>query len=369
MADPPADVLTRSLLRKLRVAAVIVVSTILAALVVPNMLLSWELYSPAWAAAVGLFVLMGITAGDAALVWRHREWGRRRWPVAFVALLAGAIATSAVPDDNLIDTAHQTLGFVGWIGVLLFAETSLPALLTFLGLHGLLTVAHLAAIGGIDDRTFVRLGLVFVGTAGFQLALGLAGAALRRVAAATVVAATRQAELRTSETIAQTMHDDREHRYEALRGSVVPLLEELATGILDPRAHATQRRCAIEAARLRRLFAEDGDLLDPLVEEIAALIDVAERKGIVVRLSTRGPWAQPPPQVRRVLLDELAGVLLNTDGPVRVTVSGEPISVTVSAVADGARLPVGKHVRDGVVVSTISEPNRAWLEALWTSAS
>jgi hypothetical protein len=44
----------------------------------------------------------------------------------------------------------------------------------------------------------------------------------------------------------------------------------------------------LAATQLRRLFAENDDVPDPLVHELSACIDVAERRGLAVSLAVSG---------------------------------------------------------------------------------
>ncbi|MGH4009310.1 MAG: hypothetical protein ACRDTH_14355 [Pseudonocardiaceae bacterium] len=94
------------------------------------------------------------------------------------------------------------------------------------------------------------------------------------------------------------MHDHREFRYTRLRLTALPLLGGIGDGSLSASDPEIQRRAALEAARMRRMFAEDSDVADPLAAGLAALIDVVERRG-VVRYSVRGARAIPPPAIRR----------------------------------------------------------------------
>ena len=74
----------------------------------------------------------------------------------------------------------------------------------------------------------------------------------------------------------------------AVRETVEPLLQDLAAGRANPADQAVQRDCAIAAARLRRLFAESDDAPDPLIHELLACADVAERRGVAADLEAVG---------------------------------------------------------------------------------
>ncbi|MDN5851438.1 MAG: hypothetical protein L0K86_01080 [Actinomycetia bacterium] len=359
------EILTAHLHRGLRVARTAIAAVIFIGLVLPNVLANFSSFRPSWLAITVYLALAVVVAADGFLVARHRTWGWARVPVAVAVLALSVAGTAALPAEALVGPAHQTLGYVGWLGVLLFADTSLRSLVVFLTVHFGLSYVQLALAGrgGLDDAAV--LATVAVGTMGFQLAVGVAGLALRSVAHAATAAAVRQAELRTAEAVAEQIHADREARYARLRDTAAPLLRAIGEHRLDPSDPEVQRRAAIEAARMRRLFTEDGDSGDPLTGELAALIDVAERKGTLVHQSARGRWPAPPAVVRQVLLDEVAAVLLAAERTARVTLGGAGEGVTVSVIADGPAPPSGTRRRSGVVIMTLSELNQVWVEARW----
>ena len=113
-------------------------------------------------------------------------------------------ATALLPPRALVGPPHQTLGAIGWFGVLLFADSGIVALLGFLGTHVALTLVQLGLAGRLDRPTLVDLAVVIAITAGFQVAVGAAGAALDRVAAAATEAARLQAATVTAEEVARS---------------------------------------------------------------------------------------------------------------------------------------------------------------------
>lgn len=356
-----------SLLRPLRVAAFIITAVILVGLNGPflvalrDVLTAWELalYS----------VFAAIVAVDGVLLLTRRSWGAARWFAAALALATSGVLTAALPATELAGTAHRTLGLVGWMGVLLFADRSLGALVSFLAGHGVMSLVQFLLATSGDLGSLPQLALVMVGTAGFQLPVGIAFLALRQVADAATSAAREHAAIRTAEAVADQVHADRERRYAALRSSTVPLLRGMVDGTIDPAGTATRRRCAIEAARMRRLFAEIVDRPDLLAGELAALVDVAERRGTEVGLSVQGSWPEPPEGIRQVVLEEVAAVLLVAVSSARVTVSATDRGVSVSVVSDGPVAETGHRERSGVTVRTVSAVKQVWLEARWPSAS
>ncbi len=99
-------------------------------------------------------------------------------------------------------------------------------------------------------------------------------------------AATREADATARQAVADRIRSARQARWLELRTTAEPLLRGLATGTANPGDLAVQRACAVEAARLRRLFAEEDDAPDPLVHELHACADVAQRRGVAVDIET-----------------------------------------------------------------------------------
>ena len=132
------------------------------------------------------------------------------------------------------------------------------------------------------------------------------------------------------------MHADRQRRYRGIGQAVRQLLAGLATAELDPAEARVQQRCAVEASRLRRLIAEHYDAPSPLLHELRACADVAERRGVAVTLETAGILPRIPVQVRRALTEAPIHVLATARTQVRVTVVSvaDPPEVEVSVVAD-----------------------------------
>ncbi|MGO4423497.1 hypothetical protein AB4Z54_33635, partial [Streptomyces sp. MCAF7] len=147
------------------------------------------------------------------------------------------------------------------------------------------------------------------------------------------------------------------------RPAVIPLLTGLADGSLDPRDDEVRRACALEAARLRRLFAESDCAFDPLVHEMRACIDVAERNGITVQLAVRGDPLQLPLQLRRALLDPVIAALAAAGGTARVTVIRGEDQVRVGVVVDALRDRLPEAAASGIRLRTVQSEDRCLVEA------
>lgn len=370
-ADRPY--LAMALLRNLRVAMSVTVLVILLGLVLPRLLADLPLYRPEWTGPAWFVALLAVAVTDAVLVVRRRSWGAARWPVAAAVLAVSVWVTALLPAPALVGPAHLALGVVGWFGVLLFADQGFDRVLGFLAVHVALTVVQLGMAGRLDRLTLVGLAIVVASTGGFQLTAGAAGAALTRVAATATDAARRRAGTQTAEVVAHQLHLDREERYARLRDTALPLLHGVGDGSLAATDPMVQRRAALEAARMRRLFAEEGDVLDPLAAELGSLVELVERRGVDVRFSAGGQRAVPPHPACRALVEVVGGALLATRRSARVTLSGVGPAVVVSVVADGgAPNPPPDGDRHGgqipgrISTVTIADPQRTWVEARWT---
>jgi len=380
-AGPAAErpYLALALLHNLRVARSVIVLVILMGLVLPHVVADLSLYHPPWTGPAWFLGLLAIAAADAALVARHRTWGRARWPVAAGVLMLSVWATGLLPPWALVGPPHQTLGAVGWFGVLLLADTGLPALLGFLGLHVGITLVQLGFAHRLDLLTLVDLAVVVAATAGFQLAVGAGGAALDRVADAATEAARRQAATVTAEEVARQLHDDREERYGRLRESVLPLLRGIGEGTLSPAEPDVQRRAALEAARLRRLFAEESDVVDLLAVELGSLVDVVEQRGIEVQFSATGNRTVPSPATRTALVDAVAPALLAARRFARVTVSTAGTGVLVSVVsdvgvddaglADAGLADAAPDMSPEISTVVVGTEQQTWVEVRWTPSA
>jgi hypothetical protein len=198
----------------------------------------------------------------------------------------------------------------------------------------------------------------------YQLAIAMIAAVLRGLAVTSAKVARAEEQLRTAEAIAHRLHEDRRQRYAALADTTEPLLQGLASGKLDPTEESVQRSCAVEAARMRRLFAESSTVADPLLHELRACIETAERLGVPVAFAERGSRPMLPPEIRRRLTEPAIAALATAHGKARVTVTATEDAVTVSVVA--ACSPVTPLPdSDGVRVSTLQNGDRWWVEATW----
>lgn len=363
MITPPV-VPRAGLLRGLHTGTLVITCGVLGGLYLPLLLAHRDVYRSTAVQLAALAVLAGIAAAAGVLISRGLGWGRWRWPLVVVVLAVTVVTTAGVPPPHLVGPAHWSLGAVGWFPVLLLLERPLTQLIAVLALHTALVLAVMAVVGQFD-RTSVT-GLVVMSTVvlGFQVSVGAAGWALRGVAAEAARARTAAEQRRTAEAVADRVHGDRLTRYHSVVATSLPVLTGLADGRLDPADPHARRACAVEAARLRRLFAESDETDDPLVHELRAAADVAERRGVAVHLTVSGDRDPPGVDVRRALIEPALVVLAAARTRARLTVINDPSSVSVGAVADTGEAPV-VAASPLVDVRTVAVDDQLYVEATW----
>jgi hypothetical protein len=225
---------------------------------------------------------------------------------------------------------------------------------------------------GLHQPNVAAFITVLAGSTGIQVALSVAVRTLHVPAQQAEEAATREADATARQAVADRIRSARQDRWLDLRTTAEPLLSGLAAGTADPADVAVQRACAVEAARLRRLFAEGDDAPDPLVHELHACADVAQRRGVAVDIETAAqlPGTElpaVPPVGRRALTDLAIAVLVNAISRVRVTVTGTVDGVIVSLVCDSPADPDLSSAPAGLVVDSQRDGQSLWVEARWNT--
>lgn len=348
----------------LRIGVTTVAGTLLLTM---SMLRNVRSYHPVWSQAVAWAVLAGVVLIGVAQVARNRPWGRSR-PVAIGAVLtASGLSMAGLPAGAATTAADWSTGVVGWVGLVVLFDRPLAVFVAFLCVHEAMVLVDVLVTrsGEVDALLNALSGAI--GTLGYPLAGAIAATALAG-AARTVERSWRESELlRTREVIAARLHSGRRHRFATLDQGVLPLLRALRDGTADPTDAQVRRACSIEAARLRRLFAESEDADNPLLHIVRHCVDVAERRHVVVELQVSGQWPDPPDEVRRVLTDGLLIVVSTAVSWARVTLVGATGQLTLGAVGDGVEIPAAESpVTKDVVVDTISEGRLTWVQARWT---
>jgi hypothetical protein len=318
-------------------------------------------------AAWGIFTAVG--AGAAITLLRADRAIRNPWILASVLLtVVGMVAV--ICDAGIISPANWPWGAAGWFAILLFwRRRPVRALLAFSGLvHGI-TLGALVFTHHLNGVAFARYLVVAVGTTILQIGFIAGATALRAAANWIATASAARAETVTRREAADEIHSARQQRSEALRGVVADLLTDLADNSGDPADPLVRHRCAAEAARLRRLLVETDDLPDPLVHELRACADVAERRGVVVDLLVLGQIPTLLVELRRALTDPPVEVLTAAESTARVTVVGSAFRVVISIIADASLDTPALSSHPAVELTYHHEGERLWVETAWQDPS
>ncbi|MFG2022416.1 sensor histidine kinase [Streptomyces sp. NPDC048825] len=335
-----------------------------------------DVYHPAWAQTAAFVCLAAVAATGAAYLLRGRQVPPRvRWWSLGAVLTVSATGAFTLPPERLTGAEDWAFGLVGWHALFLLADLRVRVFAAFLGAHIGLNAAAVFLSGAPTAAESAAMGISTVSICGFQLSVGvLLTRLLHGMAPAAGTAAAQEEELRTRERIHEDMQRDHKERYRALTATTVPLLVGLGHGVLSPHDEEVRLRCGVEAARMRRLFAEGDAVLDPLLNELQACVEVAEHQGMTVSLAVRGQSGEVPVEVRRELIDPVAVILGRTRSTARVTVVWTPRAVRVSVVSEDcaggrgtaeAAQAHGRATDAKVTVARTMRGGSVWVEAGW----
>lgn len=333
-------------------------------------------YHPAWAQTVAFVCLVAVAAVAAAYLLRGRQLPSMvRWWSLSTLLIVSAVGAFTLPAELLTGPGDWVFGLVGWHALFLLADRPVRAFAAFLAAHTALTMSAVFLSGTPTVAESAVAGISAISSCGLQLSVGvLLTQLLGGTARAAGTAAAQEEELRTRERIHEDRQRDHKERYLALTETTVPLLAGLGHGVLSPYDEEVRLRCGVEAARMRRLFAESDVVSDPLLNELRACVEVAEHQGATVDLAVRGQRGELPLDVRRELLDPVAVILGRTRSTARVTVAWTPHTVRVSVVSEdaaggnGTPQPARAHGHAANATVTVERTTRrglVWLEAAW----
>lgn len=212
-----------------------------------------------------------------------------------------------------------------------------------------LRVRHGAAVMvafwlGTAILTFVRQPDV---TMAFNLALYTAGVVMVQMFAlafpellrnATIAAATEARErwaIADQNRIAEALHDDYVRRTSKLIRGVFPLLQTLSTGVIDAE---TRQRARLESRRLRLYIFQSRTFSHPLVAELRAAVDQADRRGVIVTINTDSDLPSLDAHTRRVVLTPLRDALGQARKHARIGLTVAGGELVASIVCDVARV-------------------------------
>ncbi|GCB48967.1 sensor histidine kinase [Streptomyces sp. NL15-2K] len=335
-----------------------------------------DVYSPAWAQTAAFVCLAAVAVAGGAYLLRGRQIPPRvrGWSLGSV-LAVSAVCAFTLPPEQSTGPPDWAFGVVGWHALFLLADLRVRFFAAFLGAHMGLNATAVFLSGAPTAAELAVMGISTISACGFQLSVGvLVTRLLHGTAPAAGTAAAREEEMRTRERIHEDMQRDHKERYRALTATTVPLLLGLGHGVLSPNDEEVRLRCGVEAARMRRLFAEGDAVSDPLLNELRACVEVVEHQGVTVSLAVRGRPGEVPVEVRRELIDPLAVILGRTRSTARVTVVWTPRAVRVSVVSEDcaggrgteeAAHPHGRATDAKVTVERTTRGGSVWVEAGW----
>jgi hypothetical protein len=319
----------------------------------------------AFQAAMWLVMALAVIAGSVLALQDDVPSWRPAWAVAVIALAASTAAAAASPAGHML-AVNWAWGSAGWIGVLVLLRRPFAELAWFLAAEAAAILA--VQVGDGLHRTDLAGFLALLAwSTGAQVAVAAAVRALRLAAAQAAAAAQSEHAARERAATAEIVRVARQARWLALQESAVPLVAELADGTADPGDPQVRIRCAVQAARLRRLLAEGDQVAGSLVHELHASADMAERRGVAVEIETAGPLPPVPGPVRRVITDAAIAILTAARSSVRITLATVAAGVAVSFVADtGAAAVLLPAIGDGVSIEHQQDGPMLWAEARWT---
>jgi hypothetical protein len=369
----------RSVARGVAIAAIAVAATWHVLFNLTATLIGWPTYRWPYVAAFAWWLVAAVIVLAAVGVLRdpsaQSRPNRLHTTIGVVVLVASSVAVvvdsrvdDALTGDGLFSLQDWGLPPVGWPFILLLWRYRLRWVIVTIGGADAIGLAAAAASRSIHEVTVARLIIVFCGVAALQLGFTLGTRLLIRTAKRVAEARAARAELDTAREAAEQVHNDRQRRYGEIGQAVRELLGGLA-GALDPADPQVQRRCAVEASRLRRLIAEHDDSPDPLLHELRACADLAERRQVVVSLEAAGTPPKLPLPIRRALTDPTMHLLAAARTHARVTVfsAADGREVEVSVVADGRSSPPSTSDGSpaGVDVSWSQQDEQEWVRARW----
>ena len=309
--------------------------------------------------------LTAVLVTEGVLLVRRRSWGALRLPALAVVFGAATLSYVTLPDGSTSTTVDWMFGTAGWAVVVVLFDRPFGTVLVALVAHELLALANVLLLHEADRAALVRFATGTVTVFGLPLCVAVVVVVLGRISADAARASRELERVRTGEAVATAARRRRAQRFTELAGTTVPLLQGLADGSLAPTDPEVRRGCAIEAARMRRLFAETDTVENPLVHELRYCADVADRKGVEVELEARGQWPVPPVAVRRDLTDAALTALATARSWARVTVVGSADLLSVNVVADCAEPVAPAPTTPDVRVEVFGGDGTVWMEARW----
>ncbi|MFY1703988.1 hypothetical protein ACN28G_20000 [Micromonospora sp. WMMA1923] len=352
-----------------RVVAVTIAATWHVAIGLPAVLAAWPRLTVPLVVGAGWLVVAGVGGFAAARLLTGGRLPVRRL-VAVLFAVDVAVFAAAGP-EQLFTPANWVWSTLGWFLVLVCWGRRVTLLGALLCGHAVVALTALLGHGATAPADLARYAMYCYGQVSLPVAIFVGSTAIsalarsRADAAALALAATAQRDA------AEQARQSRRDRLGLVSGTAERVLGELAEGRADPGDPEVQRRCALAAARLRRLIAESDDVPDPLLHELRAAADLAERRGLAIDLVTVGVPPPLPVRIRRRLAEPLTTALVDARGWARLTVVSGPDEVAVGLVTpdhltpDSTGPPAEGPDDDQVVLLDERDGTIRWTQTRW----
>ncbi|MEU3624831.1 hypothetical protein [Amycolatopsis coloradensis] len=362
LTEETLELTTQRFLRGLRIGVLVISVAVLSTAALFRNLGAYHSLVAQFGAFAVAFALVMV---EFVLLVRRKTWRRGRWAGVTAAYAAAWASGLTLPPGAVTTALDWVYGTTGWLGAILLLDLPIGYLVGFLLIHEADTVV-LMMLGAPTELSILNATVAAVGALGFPFGTALGATASRSLARKAHQAAADAEAIQAEEAVAEAVHARRRERVADLANTAEPLLRGLADGTAKPVNPAVRRACAIEAARMRRLFAETDEVDNPLRHELEHCIDLADQRGVLVDFEVQGAWTAVPLLVRRALTDGPLQILATANSWARVTVVGSAGLVAVGAVGDCAPVDV---VMDPAVPNVsfraIFDQNVTWAEATW----
>ncbi|MEU2614658.1 hypothetical protein ABZ570_24210 [Micromonospora sp. NPDC007271] len=288
--------------------------------------------APAATAVIAAAWLVAAAVGVAAGVRLLRGGLPSAGRLAAVLLVVDVAVFAAVGGGQLFAAGNWAWGGLVWFFLLVLWRRPVGWLLALLGAHAAIALVAVVAFDATAPADLARYAMYVYGTSSLPVAVFVGATALAALAWDRADTAAATAAVETERVVAEQARAERQARLGLVSGTAEEVLVALAAGDADPADPAVRRRCVLAAARLRRLIAESDDVPDPLLHELRAAADLAERNGLPIELVAIGVPPELPVEVRRRLADPLTAALADARAWARLTVVAGPDEVVASLV-------------------------------------
>jgi len=293
-----------------------------------------------------------------------RTWA---WNGAGLALALSLTVLLICPPGQEITPADWGWGSVGWLAMLALWHRPLSELILFVVANAVTMLAVLTARGTADRQTLAAWLTVVVSSGTLQWGLGL----VARMLVVTSTEVSRRAEELSREDVRRarerTVRATRARLAASIHADAHPLVCRLAAGA-PPEDEALRHRCAVSAARIRRLVLHTRGSRDPLADELGAAADIAASRGVVVDLDVHGQLPVLPPADLQALTEAPLRALAAARHCARVTVAAFDGRVVVGVLSDAGEIDAPAPDPAAAVrldVHRIDSGRQTWIESSW----